>query len=391
MVTFELATPARILFGAGRLADAPAEIAALGVSRALVVTGRSGRWLAALEEPLRARGVGAVPFGVAGEPTLDTVREGVALALAERCDGVVGLGGGSAVDAAKAIAALVANGGDPLDYVEVVGRGRQVTRASAPFVAIPTTAGTGSEVTRNAVLGAPDAGVKASLRSPLMLARVAIVDPDLLLGAPPDVVAASGLDAFSQLVEPWLSARANPFTDALARDGIARSVRSLRAAHAGASDAGTREDLALASLFGGLCLANGGLGAVHGFAAPAGAMFSAPHGAVCAALLAACLEVNLRALRARAPGHPSVARFDELARWLTGRPGARAEDAVAWVAELCRALDVPGLSRHGMTAADVPALVQRARAASSMKANPIALTQEELVEIAERSMGPLPA
>jgi alcohol dehydrogenase class IV len=387
MVTFELATPARVLFGAGRLADAPAEIAALGVTRALLVTGRSGARSAALEEPLRASGIAAVRFAVAGEPTLATAREGVAVAIAERCDGVVGLGGGSAVDAAKAIAALVANGGDPLDYVEIIGRGRPLTRRSVPFVAVPTTAGTGSEVTRNAVLGAPESGVKASLRSPLMLARVAIVDPDLLAGAPPHVVAASGLDALSQLIEPYLSARANPLTDALAREGIARSVRSLRAAYAAAPGAPAREDLALASLFGGLCLANSGLGAVHGFAAPAGAMFGAPHGAVCAALLPACLEVNLRALRARAPEHPSAGRFTELARWLTGRGDARAEDGVEWVSDLCRALDVPGLSRYGMSPADVPALVDRAQAASSMKANPLALTRDELVEIAERALG----
>jgi alcohol dehydrogenase class IV len=253
-------------------------------------------------------------------------------------------------------------------------------------VAIPTTAGTGSEVTRNAVLGVPDAQVKASLRSPLMLPRVALVDPELLSGAPAAVLASSGLDALSQLLEPFLSARANPLTDGLAREGLRRSARSLRRAVLEGADAEAREDLALASLFGGLCLANAGLGAVHGFAAPVGGMFEAPHGAVCAALLPATLEVNLRALRARAPEHPALPRFDEVAALLTGRAEARAEEGLAWVRALCQALRVPGLGHYGMKEADVPRLVSRARVASSMKANPLALTDAELTEIATRSL-----
>ena len=324
-------------------------------------------------------------FAVEGEPTVELTREGTATALAGQCDAVVALGGGSALDAGKAIAALAANGGDPLDYLEVVGRGQALTKPSLPLVAIPTTAGTGSEVTRNAVLGVKDAQVKASLRSPLMLPRLALVDPELLAGAPPAVLASSGLDALSQLLEPFLSARANPLTDALAREGMGRSARSLRRAVLEGPDAAAREDLALASLFGGLCLANAGLGAVHGFAAPVGGMFEAPHGAVCAALLPATLEVNLRALRARAPSHPALPRFQEVAVLLTGRADARAEEGITWVRELCQALGVPGLGRYGLTEADVPRLVTRAKAASSMKANPLPLTDEELTEIALRS------
>jgi alcohol dehydrogenase class IV len=199
------------------------------------------------------------------------------------------------------------------------------------------------------------------------------------------VLASSGLDALSQLLEPFLSARSNPLTDALAREGLGRSARSLRRAVLEGPDAAAREDLALASLFGGLCLANAGLGAVHGFAAPVGGMFDAPHGAVCAALLPATLEVNLRALRARAPAHPALPRFQEVAVLLTGRAEARAEDGIAWVKELCQALAVPGLGHYGLTEADMPRLVARARAASSMRANPLVLTDEELMEIAVRS------
>ena len=386
MVSFELATPARILFGSGRLAGAPDEIEALGARRVLLVTGRSGERSSALRAALEARGIATAALAVAGEPTVELARHGSAQAVAERRDCVVAMGGGSALDCGKAVAALAANGGDPLDYLEVVGQGRPLTRPSLPFVAIPTTAGTGSEVTRNAVLGSSQAQVKASLRSPFMLARLAIVDPDLLAGAPPAVLASSGLDALSQLVEPYLSVRANPFTDALAREGIARSARSLRRACLEGADAPAREDLALASLCGGLCLANAGLGAVHGFAAPVGGMLGAPHGAVCAALIVPCLEVNLRALRGRAPDHPALARFRDLAGWLTGRADAMPEEGIAWIADLCRALRVPGLAHHGMTAEAVPALVERAKSASSMRGNPITLTDAELAEIAARAL-----
>ena len=386
MVSFELATPARILFGSGRLAGAPAEIEALGARRVLLVTGRSGERSSALRAALEARGIATAALAVASEPTVELARLGSEQAAAERRDCVVAVGGGSALDCGKAIAALAANGGDPLDYLEVVGQGRPLTRPSLPFVAIPTTAGTGSEVTRNAVLGSTQAQVKASLRSPFMLARLAIVDPDLLAGAPPAVLASSGLDALSQLVEPYLSVRANPFTDALAREGIAHSARSLRRACLEGADAPAREDLALASLCGGLCLANAGLGAVHGFAAPVGSMLGAPHGAVCAALLVPCLEVNLRALRGRAPEHPALARFRDLAGWLTGRADAMPEEGIAWIADLCRTLRVPGLAHYGMTAEAVPALVERAKSASSMRGNPIVLTDAELAEIAGRAL-----
>jgi alcohol dehydrogenase class IV len=387
MPAFEFATATRIVFGAGRAAGVPAEIAALGVRRVLLATGRSADRSASLAASIAALGMAAVPFRVAGEPTVELAREGTALARAERCDGVVSVGGGSAIDCGKAIAALAVNEGDVLDYLEVLGSGRPLTRAPLPFVAVPTTAGTGSEVTRNAVLGSAGARVKASLRSPLMLPRLAVVDPDFLSGASPSVLAWSGLDALTQLVEPYLSSRANPLADALASEGLRRSARSLRRACLASPDAAAREDLALASLLGGLCLANAGLGAVHGFAGGAGAMFGAPHGAVCAALLVASLDVNLRALRARSPGHASLGRFRDVASWLTGRLDATAEDGVAWIADLCRDLEVPGLGHFGMTAPDVPALVERAKRASSMRGNPVVLSDGELAEIAERSIG----
>ncbi|MCY1041294.1 iron-containing alcohol dehydrogenase [Corallococcus sp. bb12-1] len=384
--SFEFATANRVLFGPGRLAEVPDLVRALGGQKVLLVTGTNP----ARAEPVRAAlerlGITSASFRVSGEPTVDTAREGTTVAVEARCDAVVALGGGSALDAGKAIAALAANGGDPLDYLEVIGRGQALTKPPLPFVAIPTTAGTGSEVTRNAVLGSKEAGVKASLRSPLMLPRVALVDPDLLEHAPSDVLAAGGLDALSQLIEPFVSVRAQPLTDALAREGMQRSARSLRKAVLHGPGPTEREDLAIASLFGGLCLANSGLGAVHGFAAPLGGMLGAAHGALCAALLGATLEVNLDALRARAPEHPALPRFRELAVLLTGQPEARAEDGIAWVKDLVQALRIRGLRSMGLDDADVPGLVSKARAASSMKGNPLPLTDAELTTLVERSM-----
>ena len=279
-------------------------------------------------------------FGVETEPSIDVVRRAVARLSGADCDAVLGFGGGSPLDVAKAAAVLAAAGTDPLEHLEVIGAGRPLEHPGLPCVAVPTTAGTGSEVTRNAVLAGD--GVKASLRSPLLLPKVAVVDPDLLIGLPPSTIAASGMDALSQLIEPLLTRRANPFTDALARDGIRRSARSpRRAQQEGMAVGKVREDLALASLFGGLCLANSGLGAVHGLAAVIGARLAAPHGAVCAAVLAATFEVNLLAVRDRSPDDPALERFAEVATLLTGEPRAHAEQAISWLHELTGALVIP--------------------------------------------------
>jgi alcohol dehydrogenase class IV len=384
-VRFEFATATRIVFGPGVLAEL-GEIAAGMGRRALLVTGCTPARAEAAREKLEAAGVASVVFAVASEPTVGDVRRAADLARSEGVEIVVACGGGSAIDGGKAVAALLGNGGDPLDYLEVVGRGRTLTKPSLPFIAIPTTAGTGSEVTRNAVLASPEHRAKVSLRSPLMLARAAIVDPDRLFGLPPPVIAASGLDAFAQLVEPFLSIRANPLVDALCREGLVRSARSLRRAFEGDSSEAVRVDLALASLFGGLALANAGLGAVHGFAAPVGGLFDAPHGAACAALLPAVLRVNLAALLRRRPQSPALARYREIGAIVTGRLDVDAEDAVAWTESLVQALAIPGLSRWGATEADIGPLVAKAQAASSMKGNPIELREDELAEIARTSL-----
>ena len=377
---FEFASPARIIFGPGTAVQIGPLARELG-RRALITTGLDPTHSERILVALSAAGVDYVTLPVSGEPTTDLARQGARLARESGCDLVIGLGGGSAIDAAKAIAALAANGGDPLDYLEVVGRGRSLTQPSLPCIAIPTTAGTGAEVTRNAVLASPEHGIKASLRSATMLPRLALVDPELTYSLPAAVTASTGLDALTQLIEPFTSSKANQLTDALCREGMMRAARSLRTAYEDGRDAVAREDMALASLFGGLALANAGLGVVHGFAGPVGGTFHAPHGAVCAAFLPHVMAVNARALRGRQPDGAALARYDEIARILTGQAAALAEDGIAWVTSLAAALNVPSLAAHGVTTADFPTLVEKTAIASSTKANPIPLTPEELGEI----------
>ena len=373
---FEFATAGRIVFGEGALRDVPQAAASLG-HRCLLVTGTSPGRAAALLAELPS----AVRFAVAGEPTIDTIRSGVEFANAECCDVVIAMGGGSAIDAGKAIAVLLANPGDPLDYLEVIGRGRPLSHPSAPFIAIPTTAGTGSEVTRNAVLASPERRVKASLRSAGMLPRLAVVDPQLTRGLPRPITASTGLDALTQLIEPYVSVRANAMTDQFCVEGIRRAAVALPRVWDDGGDRTARSDMAWASLLGGLSLANAGLGAVHGFAAPVGGMFPAPHGAVCAAVLPHAMQVNVAALRRRAPDSLALRRYDEVARLLTGDPHADADHGVRWIAQLCDKLQIPPLRTYGVASTDVDDLIAKAANASSMKGNPIVLTPDELREI----------
>ena len=377
-MNFEFAAATRIIFGEGRSADAATIVAGLG-SRALVVSGPSGR-AEPLVRQLGARGITVTRLSVASEPTISLAEEGVALARRERCDVVVALGGGSVLDAGKAIAVLLTNAGPIRDYLEVIGRACPLSNAPAPLLAIPTTSGTGAEVTRNAVLMAEEERVKVSLRSASAIAAVAIVDPELTYSLPPDVTARTGLDALTQCIEPYVSSQATPLSDGNAREGIVRAARALRRAFHHGADKEARREMSIASVCGGLALSNAKLGAVHGFAAPLGGMFPIPHGTACARLLAPVVEINVRALRERAGASPVLAKYDEVARMITGRPDARAEDAVEWLRALVDELEVPRLSEYGVRESDVARVVAAASQASSTKGNPIVLTNEELAE-----------
>jgi alcohol dehydrogenase class IV len=383
-MTFEFRTAPHIVFGPGALAQIGPLTRELG-RRALVITGRETRRAEELIAALQSCGISVMTFSVSGEPELATVEQGTKLAKAEQCDCVIGIGGGSVLDAAKAIAAMMTNGGELLDYLEVIGRGKALTKASAPIIAIPTTAGTGAEVTRNAVLASPEHKVKVSLRSPLMIPRIAVVDPEPTYDLPSALTASTGLDALTQLIEPYVSLRANPLTDALCVESIKRVAWALPRAFANGGDHEARAAMSLASLHGGMALANAGLGAVHGFAGPIGGMFPAPHGAVCAALLPHVMAMNLRALRERSPDSPTLERYRQVATFVTGDLQANVDAGGAWVSRLVAELQIPPLCVYGLKSEHIAEVVAKAGNASSMKANPIVLTPEELTEVLHRA------
>ena len=377
-MAFEFATAARVIFARGTLREfKPSQFG----RSAFVVGGRNAARLDPLLQVLKQSSVEFVSFAVEGEPSIELVSKGVEAARQSGCDFVIALGGGSAIDAGKAIAGLLTNPGDILDYLEVIGRSAPLTHPALPFVTIPTTAGAGAEVTRNAVLTSTQHQIKVSLRSPFLLPRLALVDPELTLGLPRHLTASTGMDALTQLIEPYVSLRANPLTDGLCKEAIPLAARSLKRACDQPSDLNARADMSLASLFSGMALANAGLGAVHGFAAAIGGMFSAPHGTICAALLPHVMELNIRALQQRLPQSPALPRYGEIARLLTGKPQAEASDGVDWVRQLGRDLGIPSLGSYGITAHQISSICAKAAVASSMKPNPVQLTEAELREI----------
>jgi alcohol dehydrogenase class IV len=359
MNRFEFATAQRIIFGRGVVSELPALAAEFG-QRALLITGsRPQEW----ETRLPYVGIKSIR----GEPTVQDILSGVELTKQHNAGVIIAIGGGSVVDAGKAIAAMCAQPGDLMRYIEVIGEGRPLEAAPLPFIAVPTTAGTGAEATRNAVIASEEHRVKASLRHATMLPRIALVDPELAVDLPSHVTAASGMDALTQCLEAFVCSRAQPMTDALCLDGIQRAVRSLERAFQNGHDLDAREDMALCALNSGIALANAGLGAVHGFAAPIGGMFHAPHGAVCAALLAPVWEANSKRVQNRA-------KFDQVDHMLGG-------DAISWLHNLTQRLQIPKLRAWGIQDSDLDEIARKAAVASSMKANPVSLTHAELVEI----------
>lgn len=391
---FEFATTPLVEFGAGALERLGAHAARHG-RRAWLVTGGGALERAGIVERalagLAAAGVSVARQKVAAEPDTAVVDRGAREAREAGCELVIGLGGGSVLDAAKAVACLLANGGEALDYLEVVGRGRPVGRAAAPFLAVPTTAGTGAEATRNAVLADTASGTKASLRHESLLPRVALLDPPLTHGLPPELTARSGLDAIVQLIEPYVSRRDHPMIDALALEGLRRASAALPRAYADGEDAGAREDMMLAALWSGMALAHCGLGAAHAFAGPLGGSFPVPHGIACAATIPFAMEANLRVARRTPGGTETVRRHADVARAL-GAAGDEPDDAAAdagaeRMRELCELLNVPKLSAFGVSREAVPDLVARAKKTSSMKANPVDLPDDDLAGILERAIG----
>ncbi len=384
VIHFDFASANRILFGSGTILEIKASVAEH--ARVLLVQGPDSANAARIQALLEEKKCQVTGYVVRGEPTIASVNSAIGLARSGQLEWVIAVGGGSVMDTGKAVAAMATNPGEITDYLEVIGQGRALTNPSLPMVAVPTTAGTGSEVTRNAVIAAPEGKMKVSLRGTYLLPRIAIVDPELTLSLPPEITASTGMDALAQVLEPFVTRRANPFTDLFCREGLKRAARSLARAYRDGSDLRAREDMSYVSLLGGLALANAGLGAVHGFASPIGGMYPAPHGAVCARLLPGVVRVNVAALQKREPESEVLLRYAEAAQILTGDPTATVEKGSAWLENLLNELNIPSLRDYGITEHGVPEIVARSIAASSMKANPILLTEDELAGILKESL-----
>jgi alcohol dehydrogenase len=390
---FDWLMPQKILFGAGRFDEIGALAAGFGMQLCLVTGGRSlkqsGR-LDRLAEQFDARNLRWMHLRVEGEPTVETIDELTAEAAEFHPHLIVAVGGGSVLDAGKAVAALLANGGQCIDYLEGVGRGATPSAPALPVIAVPTTAGTGSEATKNAVIGDRARTFKKSMRSETMLPAVAVVDPELTYDCPPEVTAACGMDALTQLLEAYTSTRANPFSDTLACEGLKAAAALENLAGAGDQEP-PRGAMALASLLGGICLANVGLGAVHGLVSPLGAMFPVPHGAGCAALLAAVVRMNTR--RARENGLTDLGRkYAHAARQLdvlipaeASNDWDRADRLADHLRTLNELLAVSGLAHYGITRDDFPEIAAGARG-NSMKTNPVELSDDDLTQILEESL-----
>jgi len=385
MMQFEFAAPQQIIFGCGRLQESIQSITAMG-RRVFVVTGRSDRRAAPLLTLLEDAGLEFTVFHVQNEPTTHTALTAVQLAREAECDVVAGIGGGSALDMGKVAAAMLTNTGELCDYLEVIGKGKPLACRPAPYIAIPTTSGTGAEVTRNAVLESAEHQVKVSMRSALMLPRIALVDPELTYSMPPDITAFTGIDALTQLIEAFVSEPSNPLTDAICREGLFRAGYALADAYQDGDNRIARENMACASLFGGLALANTKLGAVHGLAGPMGGMRSAPHGALCASLLPYVMAANIKALRNRGSRQNALHRYAEIAQILCGTADADADQGIEHIYELCRLLNTPAPDAFGFTQADIPEIVAKAQQSSSMQGNPILLYPEELTAVLKMAM-----
>jgi alcohol dehydrogenase len=385
---FSISRLPRIEFGSGTLAKLPTIARGYG-TRALLVTGagslkNSPVW-PAVTNGLKAQNISWLHLAVQGEPSPQMVDEAVRGLCDESIDMVIGIGGGSALDAAKAIAGLLKPGNSVMDHLEGVGPELPYTGPTTPFIAVPTTAGTGSEATKNAVLSVQGAkGFKKSFRDEKLVAEYALVDPDLLATCPSIVIAANGMDAFTQLLESYVSSRAAPLTDSLAWGGMKAARDGLQALYADAGDAAARERMAYAALVSGITLAQVGLGSVHGLAAPLGAFFPIPHGVACGTLVATATRVNIETLRAREPGHPALEKYAQVGRLLS-RQGQLGQDAAhatlidtleVWTS----ALQLPRLAHYGVTQADIPRIVAHSRG-SSMKTNPVRLEDSEIAAI----------
>ena len=381
---FEFATASKIVFGAGSVKNI-GDLAEIYGKKVFIVTGKNTDRAIPVINPLKAGGFQYSVFNIPEEPTTDLIEQGSKLAKQFQTDLVIAIGGGSPVDAGKAIAALVTNRENLFEYLEVIGNAKPLTENPVPFIAVPTTAGTGAEVTKNSVIKCPKNNVKVSLRSPKMIADIALIDPELTYDLPPEITASTGLDALTQLIESYVSNKSNPMTDSLCIEGLKRAACSLEKVYLNGNDKPAREDMCIASLFSGLALANSKLGAVHGIAGPLGGMLPINHGIICARLLPFVMDTNVRALENRDPGSPFLDKYKNIAKILTANPQSQISDGIEWINKLCDLLKVTPLSRLGLDNTVYSELIEKAKRASSMKGNPIELTDDELLAIISKA------
>ena len=383
-INFQFAAPTKIIFEKDAFQKLPGLVSELG-NNVFIVSGEKAIHANCLAGTLHKQNVKTKIFKISSEPTTSVIESATNLAKKNNCNIIVGIGGGSVIDAAKAVAALATNTGELLDFLEIIGKGKKLESAPLPFIAIPTTAGTGAEVTKNSVIKSEDKKVKVSLRSDLMFPTLAVIDPVLTLTMPPEITASTGVDALTHLLETFVSCQSNPFVDMLGREGLTRISSSLEKAYTDGSDIEARENMSMASMLGGLALAHVKLGAVHGFAGPLGGMISIPHGIVCACLLPAVMEDNIRVLKEKGR-KKQLLKYDELARIFTKNKSAKAEDGAIWVKEFVKKLKIPGLSDFGFTEDSYSELINKAKNSSSMKGNPVVLEDDSLAEILTKSL-----
>ena len=382
---FEFHSTTRIIFGIETTSKIGSLSRELG-KKALIVMGKSAQRFNNIFEQLKEENISFTFFYVEGEPTVDLIEAGIQQAKSTKCDFIIGIGGGSTIDTGKALSAMLTNDGEICDYLEVVGKGKQIVKPGLPYIAIPTTAGTGSEVTRNAVITVPEHKVKVSLRSLFLLPKIALIDPILTYELPADITARTGFDALTQLIEPYTSIKTNPIVDGICREGMRRASSSLLRAYLDGHDEEARENMSIASLFGGLALANGKLGAVHGIAGPLGGMYPIPHGTACACLLPYVFETNVHRLIEQPGRTDTLIRYREIAKILTDDIDANLEDGIQWIKELSQKMKIPRLSKFGITEADFPSIIEKSKKASSMKGNPIPLTDDDLYAILKNAL-----
>lgn len=380
---FELAPLPQIFFGSGQIQNIGTHIRPFG-SRVLIVADQIALKAAKLEEILIENELEYFSLIIKNEPTTEDIDNGVATGVEFEAEIVVGIGGGAALDAGKAISGLITNGGIAIDYMEVVGNGLPIKNAPLPYIACPSTSGTGTEVTKNAVILSEADQYKASIRSPLLIPKITIVDPTLTLTVPANVTASTGLDALTQLIEAYTSNKSQPVTDSLALLGIQKAIKSLPIAYDHGDNLAAREDMALSALLSGICLANAGLGAVHGFASPLGGV-NIPHGVACAALLAAVVDQNIRTLKVKAPNSPTLIKYAKLAELVDARTFKNSAEAhqnlVKYLHDLTKKLKIPPLSQFGLQKNDIPALIEKVKKSSSIRYNPVELDNATLITI----------